>query len=259
MKKHTAFQFSILSASIFVLCFCISSCHKKNTEASKGTFYFHIHTDIDTNEVESSTELYRDASGRQFGLTTAQVYISNVMLHNVNGTMYTIPGAVVLKSIDSEEYLIGKAPVGTYDQVMFTVGLDATTNALQPTAFTNTGYVSNTDMWFGSTSQGFMFMKLQGMADTSAHQTGTNLVNFSYEIGSAANLKTVTMLMRTGALAPYVLTKDGNQFIHMSCDYGALLSVVNFSTQDTTNTYTINPSLSATIANNIPNLFQYEE
>ena len=224
-----------------------------------GTFYFHMHTDIDTNEVESATELYSDASGRHFGLSVAQIYISNIMLHNVNGTMYTIPGAVVLKTIDSEEYVIGKAPVGTYDQVMFNVGLDATTNALQPTGFTTTGYVPNSEMWFGNSTQGFMFMKLQGMADTTTFQTGTNLVNFSYEIGSAANLKTVTMPTRTGTLSPYVLTKDGAQFIHMSCDYGALLSVVNFKTQDSTDTYTINPSLSATIANNIPNLFRYEE
>ena len=258
MKKQTAIRLSIIVITISLLSLSMTSCKKKNNTPSTGTFYFHLHTNIDTNEVDDTTALYRDATGRHFGLSVAQFYISGVTLHNVNGSSYTISG-IVLKNIDSEQYVIGTAPIGTYDDVTFNVGLDATTNALQPAGFTTNGYIPNTGMWFGNSTQGYMFMKLQGFADTTATQTGTNLVNFSYEIGSASNLKTVTMPARSGALAPYILTKDGNQFIHIICDYGALLSVVNFNTQDSTDTYNINPALSTTIANNFPNLFRYEE
>ena len=245
-----------------------SSCKKKNTPAATGTFYFHLHTDIDTNEVDDTTALYRDATGRHFGLSVAQLYISGITVHNVNGTMYTIPGAIVLKNIDSEQYVIGQAPVGTYDYVVFNVGLDAATNTLQPAGFSTTGYIPNTGMWFGNTTQGYMFMKIQGFADTTTAQTGTNLVNFSYEIGSSANLKSVTLPARgTGAYAayaPYILSANGTNYIHLIGDYGALLSVVNFKHNnapgtDTTDTYNINPALSTTIANNIPNMFHYEE
>ena len=173
---------------LFALCTGIYSCTKPVTsQVTNGTFYFHIHTNIDTNEVDDTSALYRDATGRHFGLKTAQFYISNVMLHNVTGTMATITGAIVLKSIDSEQYLIGQAPAGTYDYVMFDVGLPPATNALQPYGFTNTGYLSNTTMWYGNTTQGDMFMKLLGFADTTTAQSGTNLVIFSYEIASSTN------------------------------------------------------------------------
>jgi len=225
------------------------------------TMYFHLHTNIDTNEVDDTSALYRDSSGRHFGLSTAQFYISNIMLHNVNGSMYTISGAIVLKNIDSEQYVIGQVPVGTYDDVMFDVGLNPTTNALQPSGFTTTGYIPNSSMWYGNATQGYMFMKLQGFADTTTAQSGTNLVHFSYEIGGSSNLKSVTMPMRTGN--PYYLytvtAGGGNNYIHIICDYGKLLSGINFKTQDSTDSYTLNPTVATTIANNIPNLFHYEE
>ena len=242
---------------LIVLFSSITSCKKTNSTPATGTFYFHIHTDIDTNEVDDVTKLYADGTGRHFGLSVAQFYISGIVLQNANGSTYTIPDAYVLKNIDSEEYIIGTAPTGTYASVTFKVGVDAAANATNPSSHTNA--LANTGMWYGSTAQGYMFLKVQGFADTTTGQTGTNLVHFSYEIGAANNLKTVTMPTRSGALAPYVLTKDGTQYIHLICNYSKLLSGVNFKTQDSTDTYTINPSLSTTIANNIPNMFVYEE
>ncbi|MBS1690436.1 MAG: hypothetical protein JSS96_17020 [Bacteroidetes bacterium] len=257
------FSISILALSIFSI--LISSCKKNNDNktTSMGTVYIHLHTDIDTNEVDDKTQLYSDGNGRQFSLSTAQLYISNFKLNSANGTVVSIANAHILKSIDSEQYLVGNAPIGSYTSVTFDVGLDDATNALSPTAFSTTGYVPNTTMWYGNTTQGYMFMKLQGMADTTATKTGTNLVPFSYEIGSAANRKTITTGSRgTGAFSSYpvyTLLKDGVIYVHMVCDYGKLLSVVNFKTQDSTDSYTNHPSLATTIANNIPNMFRYEE
>ena len=263
MNNKNIIRVFIYSICAGFLAICMPSCKKtdKSTTSTTGTFYMHLHTNIDTNEVDDVAALYRDSSGRHFGLSTAQFYISDIMLHNVNGSMYTIPGAIILKNIDSEQYVMGQAPVGTYDYVMFNVGLDATTNALQPTAFTTTGYISNSSMWYGTTAKGYMFMKLQGFADTTATQSGTDLVNFSYEIGGSSNLMMVTMPTRTGNPYPlYTLTANGgNNFVHIICDYGKLLSVINFKTQDSTDSYLLNPAISTAISNNIPNMFHYED
>ncbi|MEI8280027.1 MAG: MbnP family protein [Bacteroidota bacterium] len=261
MKNNQSGIYNSVSVIIAFLMLSISACKKDNTSstASTGTFYIHLHTNIDTNEVASKTALYRDSSGRHFSLSTAQFYISNIMLHNVTGSMYTFSGVTIIKNIDSEAYLVGQAPVGTYDYVMFDVGLDSATNALSPTAFSPIGYISSSSMWYGCSSQGYQFMKLIGTADTTAAQNGTNLVNFSYEIGSSANLKSIKMPVRSGSYAPYILTKGGNQYIHVICDYGALLSVVDFRTQDSSNTYGVNPTLSSSIANNFVKMFRYEE
>ena len=257
---------TFLINSSFILFFVFTtglvSCKKSDsgTTGSTGTFYLHLHTNIDTSEVDDTAALYPDASGRHFGLNTAQLYISNIMFHNVNGSMTNVPGAVILKNIDSEQYVIGTVPVGTYDYIMFDVGLNGTTNALAPTAFNNNGYVSNNTMWFGNSTAGYMFVKLIGLADTSTAQNGSGMVPFSYAIGSAANLKTVTLPTRSGtSLQPYILTANNTNFVHLIADYGKLLSGVNFNTQTQTDTYTTNPGLAGSIANNIPNMFSYEE
>lgn len=261
-KQINKLQLLIIAIATLVS-LSITSCSKKKTTAATGTFYFHLHTNIDTNEVDDVTALYPDGSGRHFGLSIAQFYVSGIVLHNVNGQTYTVPDAYILKDIDSEEYVIGTAPVGTYNSVTFNVGVDAASNATTPSSHAASTALGNSAMWFGNTTQGYMFMKLQGFADTTVAQSGSNLVHFSYEIGSSANLKPVTMPTRgTGSYAmyaPYILTSGNASFIHIICDYGKLLSVVNFKTQDSTDTYNINPSLAQSIANNIPNMFSYEE
>lgn len=261
MKK--ILSISILSLSLFSL--LITSCKKKsdNGSTAMGTVYIHLHTNIDTSEVDDKTQLYHDGNGRQFSLSTAQFYISNFRLNSANGTVVTIGDARILKSIDSEQYLVGNAPIGTYTSVAFDVGLPDATNAMMPTAFNTTGYIANSTMWYGNTTQGYMFMKIQGMADTTAAQTGANLVPFSYEIGSVANRKTVTTGSRgNGSFSSYpvyTLLNGGVIYVHLICDYGKLLSSVNFKTQDSTDSYTTHPTLANAIANNIPNMFHYEE
>jgi hypothetical protein len=244
---------SLITSGIF------TSCKKSTSAPATGTFYFHIHTNIDTSEVDDAAALYRDATGRHFGLSEAQFYISSITLHSATGSTYTFPDTYVLKNIDSEQYLVGTAPIGTYTSVSFNVGLDAATNATTPTTHGAGTPLANSDMWYGTTTQGYKFLLIKGFADTTTGQTGTNLVHFSYAVGSSANLKVVNMPTRSGSLAPYVLTKDGNEYIHMICDYGALLSVINFKTQDSTDTYTADPATATAIANNIPAMFSYEE
>ena len=259
--KHTinSIRIACFMALSVLISTGFSSCKKKTDAPATGTFYFHMHTNIDTNEVADEAALYRDVMGRHFSLSSAQFYISAITLHNANGTSYTFPDTYILKTIDSEVNIIGSAPIGTYTHVSFNVGLDAAANATMPSSHASGTALANSDMWFGNTGQGYKFMMIKGVADTTAAQNGTNLVHFSYEIGSAANLKTVTMPVRSSAYAPYILTKDGNEYIHVVCDYGVLLSGINFKTQDSTNTYTANPAIATMIADNINALFRYEE
>ena len=247
--------------SIFILLAAViisaGSCKKTNkTTAATGTFYFHIHTDIDTSEVDDTAALYRDATGRHIALHEGKFYISNIVLHNVDGTTFTFPPPYILKTIDSEEYLIGTAPIGIYTSVDFTVGFPPI-----PTAILTSDFPYYSTMVCDSPRYGFNTMKMVGVADTTAGQTGTNLVPFNYELVSLLHSRTVTMPTRGTAAYPtnYVLTSGGTQYIHLIADYGKLLSVIDFKTQDSTNGYSIHPAVADSIANNIPNMFRYEE
>ncbi len=247
----------LVSSFIAGLVLFASSCKTKDSN-STGTMYIHLHTNIDTNEVADDTTLYDDGTGRHFSLSTGKFYLTDITLHNVTGTTYKFDGVYILKTIETEQYLVGQAPVGTYDYVTFTVGVSGADNSKAPSSFASSHALSAGDMWFGNTTEGYMFLKAEGKADTTAAQNGTNLMPFVYEIGTAANLKTVTMPVRTGSLTPYILTAGGTQYIHMACDFGKLLSGVNFKTYNSLTSPTANPALATTIANNIAGMFDYE-
>jgi hypothetical protein len=263
--RHT-----VAVTALLVLSVSLHSCLKRINTPSvpSGTFYFRLHTYIDSTEVTDTAALYRDSTGRHFGLSVAQFFIYDVVLQYSNGTTYKVPNAYILKDIDSERYIIGAVPPGSYSSVTFNVGLDPTTNAISPANFAPAGsYIPTATMQFDS-SGGYMYMDIQGFADTTATQNGTNLVYFSYQIGQfitsgGADIDLQTVVMPTRgkgsytSYAPYTLAVNGSCYIDIICDYGKLLSVVNFKTQDTTNTYDVNPALAPIIASNEPNMFRY--
>ena len=53
-----------------------SSCHKVKDKAANGSIGLHLHTQIDTNEVDVLGNLYADHNGRLLALNDARFYIS---------------------------------------------------------------------------------------------------------------------------------------------------------------------------------------
>ena len=244
-----------------------TSCKKSSSPSTSdsGTFYFHLHTNIADSTIADSLTYYFDTLGRSLALTVPQFFISEIMLVNANGNMVSAGNVHILKGLDSEDYVVAKVPVGTYTAAMFNVGLDATTNALPPTAnFTPNSWEPETSMWYGSTSMGYMSMKVQGMYDTTASHSGLNPINFSFEIpNSMTSATSITLPTRgTGAWVAYpvyVLTKGGTQYVHIICDYAKLLSVLNLKTQYITDGMNTNVSIATTLAAQVPYMFHYEQ
>jgi len=119
----------------------VTSCKKESatpapttTTAQTGVLGFHIHTMIDTAEADSGL-VATDLTGRRFQLDIAQFYISNVKLKKLDGTFITVDNVYLLKTMAQEEYIVGNVPAGNYKSVSFDVGLDATTNAKNPSSF----------------------------------------------------------------------------------------------------------------------------
>jgi hypothetical protein len=248
----------IIIISLFALIFIsFSACHKKNDSTPavpKGLLYFHLHTDIDTNEVDSGV-VARDSSGRQFALNVAEFYICNIVLHKSDGSTYSVDGAVALKTIAEEEYYIDSVPTGNYTSVSFSVGLNSALNSGTPSSFSS-GNVLGTQtpgMWFGA-GQGYIFMNLQGLADTTVAQAGPVNVPFTYQLGTSSQLVTVTMPQH----AAFGVIANQQTFIHMIADYGKALRGVNLGL-GTATPFNSNAAVTTQIANNIATMFRYEE
>ncbi len=250
------FKLTLLAASLCLL--TLAGCRKKSQPADQpapanGTLYLHIHTHIDTTEVDSGM-VAKDATGRRFELDLAQFYISGITLKKADGSTVSAGNVYLLKKIAQEQYLVGSVPSGNYLSVTFNVGVDAAANQTTPASHAPTDalYTQNPSMWFGSTTQGYIFMNLQGKADTSALNNGPVNAPFSYQLGTSSMLKTFTLPDKAFTVAP-----GQSQLVHIIADYGKLLQGVNFKTQPTATPFS-NAAVAAQISNNIQFMFHYE-
>ena len=250
----TTFKYIFPTFFFLIGILSLSSCHKDNPPTpapAMGLVYFHLHTNIDTTEADSGVVCH-DATGRHFQLNIAQLYLSNIVLHKPDNTTYTVTGAYVLKIIANEEYLVGQAPAGNYTSVSFNVGIDAATNAMNPSMMTGCLAPQTPSMWFGSIAQGYMFANVQGVADTTAAQAGPVNCAFSYQLGTSAMLETVNLPSQ-----PFTVVSGQTALVHIICDYGRMLQGIDFKTQSMATPFS-NAGVAAQIAANVPFMFHYE-
>ena len=254
----------IISVLFSMLLLGVISCKKADdtqapeaTPTPMGAISFHIHANIDTSEVMLASSVsgmpVGDAFGRRIQLDIAQFYISGVTLKKADGTSYVVPKVYILKNIEQEDYLIGNVPAGNYTGVSFNVGIDPAANAKLPSSYTSPSVLSpqKPSMWFNST-QGFIFMNIQGLVDTTSKNNGAVDYPISYQIGGNDLLKTVNLPGKTLSVGP-----NGNERIHLIADFGKLLNGVNFKTQNKATPWS-NSAVVTQMAANIPLMFRYE-
>jgi len=286
MKKHSVLLLSLVAITVTLMSISMTSCkHKNNSSSDSAIFLFHLHTQIidstiggnvdgfDSNTTGSANPWYLDSLGRRIELFTPQFFVSNIILVNANGTTYPLANVVILKGLDSEDYYLAKAPVGTYVSAKFTVGLSNADDAASPSTdfLTNTNltgslltfnqaYPLQSTMWNGTNYYG---MVITGAYDTSATGTGLNPIQFSFQIPNNLTTQYQVVLPTRGTAAAnnypvYVATAGSTNYIHILCDYGKLLAAINLRTSNVTNA-TTNPLIADTLANNLLNMYRYEQ
>jgi hypothetical protein len=247
---------------ITVLITAVFSCKKKKIEAEAvvqptGTLTIHLHTSIDSVEVENYDSLYLTDDGRKMSLSLAQMYISGIQLEKLDGSLYDVPSKKFLKVFEKESYMIENVPVGNYKSIRFKVGLDAPTNALDPTNTSESTLLNIPEMWFTNPVQpnGYIFMNLQGKIDTSSTKNSIP-VPFSYKIGTNTNVVSVLMPEKS-----FSITKGFITYSHIRIDYSAIFSGLEINQLTDLSVETVNENSNSTtisIRNNISNLFSYE-
>lgn len=270
MKKITFLSyFLLLGISLNIL---FTSCKKKTDdpepeggnpsveEGPKGRLFFHLH-----NYASSSTVIhvygavYESDEGRRMSTSLNQLYLSNIQLIRLDGSIYTVPNTVILVKQYTELYTVGDVPAGNYKTVKFTIGLDPSTNQKSPTSGTNDP-LDGPEMWFGAQAQpeGYVFVNVQGEIDTTTDPGGSQapLQPFKYRIGTNAQLKQKTMPNQNFTVQP-----DGAETVHMYINYSHIFNGIqlnNPSNLTITSVADNASSLATKLANNIPNMFFYE-
>ena len=246
----TVLKTFLFSASLLLV---FGSCKKKSTftPTQRSALIFHMHSYINDTHVTNGTMAYDD-SGRRYSLSVARFYISQITLHGMDGTDWQSYNKFTLVTIGSEEYLVDSVPVGDYRSLSFTVGVDATTNQSDPSQYGSGSPLAfqTPSMWFG-VGQGYIFMNVQGKADTTAAQNGALNVPFSYQVGTSNLARVVNMPNLSFSMTAY-----NSQILDIKVDYSVFLQSLNFKTQATCTPFT-DAVLATTFANREQKMFSW--
>lgn len=223
---------------ILLILILFASC--KKDEASKYNSNIKADLSVEFDNIVGAADLqlntgsYTNAAGEAFKIIKLKYYVSNFVLTNTNGAVYTVPQDscyfLIDESIASSRSPVLKVPEGEYKTLTFTIGVDSLRNTMDISK--RTGVLDPTttaaDMYW-SWNSGYIFFKIEGTSPAI-----TSMGNaFQYHIGgfggysmpTTNNLKTVTLDLAARGVSQ---VKSGNTAnIHLMID---ILKVFNGST-----------------------------
>ncbi|MFZ4057994.1 MAG: MbnP family protein [Ferruginibacter sp.] len=241
-----------------------TSCKKSNTTNPNAKSDIAVHFDniAGSAELALNTTNYTNAVGETFKVTKFDYYISNIRLKKTDGSEYVVPqneSYFLVKESDAtmQDLDLSGVPVGDYNAITFTLGVDSLKNCaplsertgvLDPAA----GGLGMYWVW----NSGYIFLKMEGTSPAIAGMSNA----FQYHIGGFGgmtaptinNIKTITLSFPAGNVA---FVREGKvPEVHILAD---ALKVLNGSTNISlaaSPMVMFNPA-SVSIANNYQNMF----
>jgi hypothetical protein len=159
-------KYTTLFLSLLTLSATVTSCDDDDSP-SVGAVDMEFENVAGSTAVQlNSTTPYTTAAGDQFTITTLRYYISNIKLKRADGTEFVQPESYYLidQGIESSrKFSIPNVPVGDYNGITFTIGVDSVRNV----SGAQTGALSPSDMfWIWDT--GYIYTKLEGRSTQSS-------------------------------------------------------------------------------------------
>lgn len=208
-----------------------------------STVTLHAHSKMGTADFAYDTEV-TNWEGRKMKFTTAQMYVSNFALHNDNG-MQEIDDSYLLLKPETMMYELGEVPNDHYHELRFMVGVDSVANHSDPAAWPTEHALSanNPNHAFWSWNSGYIFVKVEGLVDTTAAMNGPMDATFTYHIG-------MDMLTKDIVLTSHV-DVDADVTYNINVDYLQLFNNINLRTDLSSHTMNNMPAAQA-LSGNIP-------
>ncbi len=180
--RNKLYTGSALLVSISVL--CLFSCKKPaegTPEEPVTPMTGEIHPYFGTGEL-ALDNVYTLSDGTKFKVTDMKFYSSNVLLENKPVASYPLfdfrqRGNLWFNTADFDF---------SGSTLNFNVGVDADVNHDDPTEFPNDSWLNimNSNDMYWSWSQGFIFLMIEGKADTIPDGTDNFDLSFSYHLGT---------------------------------------------------------------------------
>ncbi|MDP6908238.1 MAG: hypothetical protein QF371_01970 [Flavobacteriales bacterium] len=193
-------------------------------------------------------------SGRKLEFTRAQMYLCGFRFMGSGGT-YQVEDPYLLLKTDQQDYNLGYLPVATYDGFSFIVGVDSASNHMNPTLHSSDHALSssNPDHMHWDIDQGYAFIVLEGVVDTSVSMNGNTNADFRFHIGLDSNLVDMAFVKEVQSVAEGVT-------VGLEVDWLALLDGLDMSA-DSTSRFTRswdNPNLADEFVSNVDDAFSLQ-
>ncbi len=236
--------------------FLLSGCKKDKADepaaATEQNLALHIHSNVGIHEANFDST-FQTTSGRNFTIEDYRMYISNIILIKNDGSEFPITGKVILTNPATDEYDLGKVPVGNYKGFRFQIGLDSIINRTDPSIYPSSDPLSvQTPSIHWSWNSGYIFWKVEGKVDTTVAQNGPVNVDYLYHIGTDALKRQIDF-----STSAFTVISGQDQIVHLEFDLLAALSNVDMTSELICHT-TDNPSTALKIANNWQAAFHIE-
>lgn len=258
-----------MKCSFYIAAFAIiafASCKKDNSSPYDSSVKADLSVEFDniagSSDLQLNTGSYTNSSGENFTVTKLKYYVSNFILTNMDGTVYTVPQ-------DSCYFLVDEAdedthepvlhiPEGEYKTLQFTIGVDSLRNTMDVDERTGSldPLGAGADMYWGWNS-GYIFFKMEGTSPASASG------EFMYHIGgfggyssaTVNNIKIVTIDLSQRGMPQVLSGKEPN--IHLMVDVTKMFSGVN-TVSIATHPMVMFDDYSTSIADNFPGMFSHD-
>jgi hypothetical protein len=116
-------------------------------------------------------------NGDTLNFTMFRYYISNIMLHGTDGTLYMEPESYHIVDLNhmimSNEITLTDVPTGSYSGITFTIGVDSLRNV----SGAQTGALDPANQMFWNWNSGYIFVKAEGATSSDVNS------NFTYHLG----------------------------------------------------------------------------
>lgn len=208
---------------LFLLFVGISACKKTpptpvdNTPKLDVEFIFKV-----DNQVLTVGQEYTNILGQKFDFSLAQFYVSGIEL--VGPSPKAFNDCYLLPNPNQLKFRVGDIPAAHYHGIKFRIGVDSAANHSDPTTYANDHPLSpnhpNYAHW--SWNLGYVFIKLEGDADTSAAITGNKTGFHVYHIGT-------NPLAREVNLTKHHEVEEGDVYtIQIEVDLGQVMNLLDF-------------------------------
>ncbi len=138
-----------------------------------------------------------DLNGRNLSVNRVNYYISNISLMDDAGTtIATFDDYLLVKQDQANTFTLGEVDAPHVHMIKFNVGIDSTTNHLDPSTYAATDALAlqAPSMHWGW-NPGYIFVALEGQLDTTATADGSLDDGFLYHIGLDKFYTPVTIMV----------------------------------------------------------------